>query len=290
MRGSSSRRASDIAGDITPGYSRLDEDEVARFAARFPATRVIYIARDPIERLWSHLMMTARRNKSLERITLERTVKFARRPMVRLRCTNTEVVRRWREQVGADRFGLFVFDDIRDDPVAARAAILGFLGADPALPSGRLAPDFNRKSRERKLPLGRRPGRAGRGIRRRTPEIGGDLGGAAPLAGALRPRCRMSGGASRSEGRARDEAIVPHRRRRHDAPSQSMTGIMPPSTTRITYSRLAAGSLVARPAIEGAAMQRLGDGCRRSCGRRAATRRRRRSPSAAGDGAHRSGR
>lgn len=146
-------KGGDIAGDITPGYSRLDEGEAARFAAHFPATRVIYIARDPIERLWSHLMMTARRNKSLERITLERTVKFARRPMVRLRCTNTEVVRRWRDQVGSERFGLFLFDDIRDDPRAARAAIIGFLGADPALPSGPLPPDFNRKSRERKLAM-----------------------------------------------------------------------------------------------------------------------------------------
>lgn len=146
-------KGADIAGDITPGYSRLDEAAVAGFAARFPETRVIYIARDPVERLWSHLMMVARRNKAIERVTLERTVKFARRPMVRLRCTNTEVVRRWREQVGADRFGLFLFDDIRDDPMAARSAIIGFLGADPALPSGRLAPDFNRKSRERKLAM-----------------------------------------------------------------------------------------------------------------------------------------
>jgi hypothetical protein len=146
-------KGGDIAGDITPGYSRLDADDVARFATRFPAARVLYIARDPIERLWSHLMMTARRNKSLERITRERTLKFARRPVVRLRCTNTEVVRRWRSEVGADRFGLFLFDDIRDDPVAARRAILAFLGADPALPSGRLAPDFNRKSRERKLAM-----------------------------------------------------------------------------------------------------------------------------------------
>ena len=146
-------KAGQMSGDITPGYSRLAENDVARFAQRFPAARVLYIARDPIERLWSHLLMTARRNKSIARITLERTLKFARRPMVRLRSTNTEVVRRWRAQVGAERFGLFVFDDIRDNPVAARRAILSFLGADPDVPSGRLPPDFNRKSGERKLAM-----------------------------------------------------------------------------------------------------------------------------------------
>lgn len=146
-------KAGDLAGDITPGYSRLDAEAIAAFARRFPETRVIYIARDPIERLWSHILMTARRNKSIERITLERTMKFARRPMVRLRCTNTEVVRRWRAEVPEGRFGLFVFDDIRDDPVAARRAILSFLDADPNAPSGALPPDFNRKSGERKVAM-----------------------------------------------------------------------------------------------------------------------------------------
>ena len=146
-------KARDLAGDITPGYSRLDGDAIAGFARRFPETRVIYIARDPIERLWSHILMTARRNKSIERITLERTMKFARRPMVRLRCTNTEVVRRWRAEVAEDRFGLFVFDDIRDEPVAARRAILAFLRADPEAPSGALPADFNRKSGERKVAM-----------------------------------------------------------------------------------------------------------------------------------------
>jgi hypothetical protein len=146
-------RGEAIAGDVTPGYSRLEEKPIARFAARFPETSVIYLARDPVERLWSHLLMTARRGRSVDRITPERAMKFAARPMVQLRCTNSEVVRRWRRHVAEGRFGLFFFDDLRRDPAGLRRQILLFLGADPDAPSGALPPDFNRKEKDRKLPL-----------------------------------------------------------------------------------------------------------------------------------------
>lgn len=147
------RESSDISGDVTPGYSRLDEEQIGAFAARFPGTRVIYLARDPVERLWSHLLMTARRGRTLDRITPERAMKFAARPMVRLRCSNAQVVRRWRGQVAEGRFGLFFFDDLRRDPAALRRQILLFLEADPDVPSGTLLPDFNRKQKDRKIPL-----------------------------------------------------------------------------------------------------------------------------------------
>jgi len=146
-------RGGAIAGDVTPGYSRLGEDEIAAFAARFPAARVIYLARDPIERVWSHLLMTARRGKTMDRVGFERAVKFAARPMVRLRCTNTEVILRWRRHMPAGRVGVFLFDDIRDRPAEVRRDILRFLGADPEQASGPLPAGFNRKSKDRKLPL-----------------------------------------------------------------------------------------------------------------------------------------
>ena len=146
-------KGGDITGDVTPGYSRLDEDAIAAFAARFPDVRILYLARDPIERVWSHLLMTARRNKSLDGVRFERVMKFARRPMVRLRCTNTEVIARWRRHVAADRVGVFLFDDIRDRPAEVRRDILRFLHADPDQASGPLPAGFNRKSMDRKLAL-----------------------------------------------------------------------------------------------------------------------------------------
>ena len=45
------------------------------------------------------------------------------------------------------------FDDLRRDPAGLRRRILLFLGADPDAPSGALPPDFNRKEKDRKLPL-----------------------------------------------------------------------------------------------------------------------------------------
>ena len=54
-------REGQISGDITPDYSKLGETVIARIAARFPSLKVVFIARDPVERIWSHLCMHIQR-------------------------------------------------------------------------------------------------------------------------------------------------------------------------------------------------------------------------------------
>lgn len=52
-----------LIGDITPAYALLPVEELQRMAGLCPDTRFIYIMRDPVERLWSHVRMKiARRN------------------------------------------------------------------------------------------------------------------------------------------------------------------------------------------------------------------------------------
>ena len=58
----------------------------------------------------------------------------------------TAAVERWRNASSDDRFRLFFFDDLLSDAASLRTSIFRFLGADPSKPSGRLPPDFNRKS------------------------------------------------------------------------------------------------------------------------------------------------
>src|SRR5438128_829855 len=49
-----------LAGDITPGYSTLEESVIQNIAARL-SLKVMFIARDPVERAWSQLSMYVRR-------------------------------------------------------------------------------------------------------------------------------------------------------------------------------------------------------------------------------------
>jgi len=44
-----------IAGDITPAYAFLDKSVVARIRALMPAAKVIYLLRNPIDRIWSQV-------------------------------------------------------------------------------------------------------------------------------------------------------------------------------------------------------------------------------------------
>nr|WP_249139059.1 sulfotransferase [Actibacterium sp. MT2.3-13A] len=48
-------------GDVTPIYSLLGRAAFAEMAASYPRTRFVFIMRDPVDRLWSHVRMRARR-------------------------------------------------------------------------------------------------------------------------------------------------------------------------------------------------------------------------------------
>ncbi|WP_425090626.1 sulfotransferase family protein [Tropicimonas sp. S265A] len=53
------RRGAKVVGDITPAYALLSEARLKMMAGLAPATRFIYILRDPIDRLWSNIRMMA---------------------------------------------------------------------------------------------------------------------------------------------------------------------------------------------------------------------------------------
>lgn len=50
-----------VVGDITPAYALLTEQNLARMQDIAPVTRFVYLLRDPLDRLWSHLRMLAGR-------------------------------------------------------------------------------------------------------------------------------------------------------------------------------------------------------------------------------------
>lgn len=52
-----------VVGDFTPAYALLPAEKLAELAAFAPDTRAIYLIRDPLSRLWSHVRMVAERAK-----------------------------------------------------------------------------------------------------------------------------------------------------------------------------------------------------------------------------------
>jgi hypothetical protein len=144
-----------LSGDVTPGYSTLDELTIERIVDGLPSVKVVLIIRDPVERFWSALFMRVRRGyaASADAGDWEKLLSILQRPGVRDRSYPSRIAARWQKFVPNEQFGLFFFDDLVRDPAGLRARILRFLGADPGKPSGSYEPGFNRKARTAKLPM-----------------------------------------------------------------------------------------------------------------------------------------
>lgn len=115
-------------GDITPGYSTLDERGVA-FAHRVLSDecKVFIILRNPVERLWSSLKMHYRwkggniRNQDLESLVAEmRTASHY------LRTDYARMVTLWQKYF--ENFKIFLFDDLCENPVRFLFEIEDYLG------------------------------------------------------------------------------------------------------------------------------------------------------------------
>lgn len=141
-----------IAGDITPGYSGLTAETTAAIAARFPALKVIYIARNPVDRFWSAFNMRVRKGDIPATMDIAAAKAFAERGGVKRRSSPSQAVRTWREAMPEGQFALFFFDDLVATPSKLRRRILRFLDASPEL-SGPVAGKFNRKERRQKVTM-----------------------------------------------------------------------------------------------------------------------------------------
>ncbi len=146
------QRGDQLCGDITPAYSGLDERPVEEIAARFPDLKVVYIARNPVDRFWSSFNMRRRRKKVRRMPTAKDVRAFSKRDGVIRRSYPSVTVSRWRKVIPPERFGLFFFDDLAADAAAVRTRVLEFLGASSDLGEG-IAASYNRKEKQRKVSM-----------------------------------------------------------------------------------------------------------------------------------------
>ena len=144
-----------LSGDISPNYSTLTNEVIRQVAGYFPTLKVIFLARDPVERVWSHLSMEVR-YRQIEPFDVT-DINEVNRNLVRrgllLRSYPSAVVARWKRHVRPDRFRIYFFDDLQGNPTELRRSILRFLDADPAKRGSRAMADYNGWAGVEKLPL-----------------------------------------------------------------------------------------------------------------------------------------
>jgi hypothetical protein len=148
-------KASLLSGDISPNYSTLSNEVIRQVVGYFPNLKVIFLARDPVERVWSHLSMEVhyRQIKPFDVTNIDEVNRNLLRRGMLLRSYPSVVVARWKRHVHSEQFHVYFFDDLQSNPIGLRRSILRFLGADPDKPSGRLTPDYNSWTQMERLQL-----------------------------------------------------------------------------------------------------------------------------------------
>jgi sulfotransferase family protein len=148
-------KGSRLSGDITPTYSMLNDEIIERIVSHFPNLKVIFLARDPVQRAWSQLSMgvSLGRISRFDATDVDAVIRGLLHPHVLSLSYPSKIVARWRRHVPPDLFRLYFFDDLERSPAELRRVIFHFLGADPDKPSGRIRPDDNRDAGRQKLRL-----------------------------------------------------------------------------------------------------------------------------------------
>jgi hypothetical protein len=120
-----------------------------------PSLKIVFLARDPVERAWSQLSMWVRHRRIplFDVNDIEEVTRNLLQPEVLMRSHPSKIVARWRRYVPPDRFRIYFFDDLRRDPARLRSAMIEFLGGDAEKSSGTMAVDHNAKAKQDRLEL-----------------------------------------------------------------------------------------------------------------------------------------
>ncbi|MEM7200738.1 MAG: sulfotransferase [Planctomycetota bacterium] len=120
-----------ISGDITPYYANLGEDRVARIHGMLPHAKILYLLRDPVERLWSEAGMQSRRGgiALTDRDPRALEVWFRGHAQKQL---NDYVgnLRTWQRFYRDAQVLVGFFDELNEDPVGLLRRVCGFLEID----------------------------------------------------------------------------------------------------------------------------------------------------------------
>ncbi len=142
-----------VRGEITPSYSILNAQDIARVRSLSPDAKIIYLMRNPIDRAWSQIRFDWTRGASSGVDDPERVRAFIDAPMQALRGDYLRTLDLWEAAFPKEQIFLGFYDDITERPAGLLGDVLQFLGVDPAL--GAQAADLSRKvhvSKEAEIP------------------------------------------------------------------------------------------------------------------------------------------
>jgi hypothetical protein len=114
-----------ICGECTPDYCTLPEEGIRHVLRLSPEVKIILSLRDPIERSWSHMRMTAK-TRGVDDV--EMFVQFAGNADQYQRADYPTIIANWRKFIPEERFLVIFMDDIGATPNTVLERVCEFLG------------------------------------------------------------------------------------------------------------------------------------------------------------------
>ncbi|HBJ36518.1 MAG TPA: hypothetical protein DDZ51_17550 [Planctomycetaceae bacterium] len=119
------------SGDITPGYSVLDEEGVRRMHLVAPQAKIIFILRNPIDRAWSMMRFGKRFGYACDPQRVEEIFSRIDSPGQELRSDYLRAISIYRKFYPAEKILLVFYDAIPERPQELLSQIFHFLGISP---------------------------------------------------------------------------------------------------------------------------------------------------------------
>lgn len=131
------RRGERLVGDMTPAYGLLPAHRLAEMdrVAGEGNARFVYLLRDPVERLWSHIRMIAKRRAGDPSEIQPRSVNIVKRffkgkeDEIERRCDYAGTLARLKTAVAPERWRAFFYEELFS--AEGVGSVCRFLGLDP---------------------------------------------------------------------------------------------------------------------------------------------------------------
>jgi Sulfotransferase family len=117
-----------VRGEITPSYSILNHDDVARIHALMPGAKIIFIMRNPVQRTWSNVQLGFSRRTLSE----SRAREMLLGPTISARSDYLSILSTWEGVFPPQQMFVEFFDELVENPERLLSRVYEFLD----VPSG----------------------------------------------------------------------------------------------------------------------------------------------------------
>lgn len=123
-----------IAGEITPDYSIVEQDVVRKVHSLMPNLKIILLLRNPIDRIWSQAAMYHRQVefRTLDTLCQVDFEKFADMDITKRLSNYPRTLQVWESVYPSEQIYIGFYEQLQESPHQLLSDVLRFLGVDSA--------------------------------------------------------------------------------------------------------------------------------------------------------------